>query len=127
MDALDEALATPDLSTETHWGLRLPDGTVAWDEWSGVGFAEPMDRISMVVKLQKTAEQCGFSQEDFLAHYGWVTRTVVYENTGVYALTSPEVSASTPLREPDDNGEDDSSPESDRGGVHPRPLGGDAQ
>lgn len=81
----------------THqWGLRLPDGEVAWNSWQGVPFDNPLDRVHMIARLQQTAQDTGWSELEFLAAYGWVTREehaqVTYHVTGSYPLTDPAVS-----------------------------------
>jgi len=94
--------------------------------------------VLMVAKLQKTALELGFAPEDFVRNYGWVTRNQidrrVYEDTGAYGLTDPEVSAqATPDLQDNDNesehGTDcDPQPRVDTDcGVHRRSLGSDAQ
>lgn len=95
----EEAASTPDGGTTRvteQWGLRLPDGDVAWNSWQGIPFDSPLDRLHMVATLQKTAQDVGFDPEDFLARYGWETRNeiaqVVYEQTGSHPLMADEVS-----------------------------------
>lgn len=127
-----DTASEPELVVTRQWGLRLPDGRIAWNSWSGITFDDPLDRVRMIANLQKTAEQVAFEQQDFLAHYGWVTRNqiaaVVYEDTGAYSLTDSEVSArSTPTGEQDDGTTNDDSSQRDGGGLHQGSVGGDAQ
>ena len=107
----------PQLLVTQEWGLLFPTGKIAWGSWQGVSFGNPVDRIHMVAKLQKTAEELGFEQRYFLAHYRWVTRTerahVTYEDTGAHDLTAPEAFADdVPSGEQHD---DDDDPEN---GAH---------
>lgn len=85
----------------THeWGLRLPGGEVMWGNWQGVPFDNPLDRVHMIAKLQQTAQDVGWSIEEFLANYGWVTRvayaTMEYKDAEAYTLLDPAVSG-TPV------------------------------
>jgi hypothetical protein len=123
-----------------QWGLCLPSGEVHWNAWQGIPFGAPLDRVKMVATLQKTAVDIGLAPgeqtEQFLARYHWVTRTVVYEDTGVYSLADPDVSA---LDAPEINESPhapDSAPHtyaSSANGHHPHldicpgSVGGDAQ
>lgn len=79
-----------------QWGLLLPGGDIAWNSWQGIPFDNPLDRLHMVAKLQATANDVGWHQDEFLARYGWVTRNqiarVCYEDTGCYGLTDSEAS-----------------------------------
>lgn len=138
---ISDTASAPQLVVTKQWGLRLPGGDIAWGFWQGIGFDNPLDRMKMVATLQKTAKDVGFGEgeqtAEFLAHYGWVTRnqiaTVVYEDTGAYALTDTEVSTvGTPVGEASHgNNENQLSrqppaspdPGSD---LRPGPVGGDA-
>jgi hypothetical protein len=89
----------PLVLVETEWGLAVPGGDIVWGAWQGVPFDNPLDRLHMVSRLQKTAQDIGFGQEDFLARYSWVTRTkysaTAYEQGPAFAVNAPEVSEST--------------------------------
>lgn len=91
----------PEILVGQQWGLQLPNGEIHWNTWQGVIFHHPIDRLQMVAKLHQTALVIGLAGEDqlneFLSKYQWVTRnqiaSVVYEETGSYPLTHPQVSA----------------------------------
>ena len=90
----------------------------------------------MVANLQKTAADLGFVADEFLAHYGWVTRnqiaTVVYEDTGAYPLTDPVVcgvstppTGKSPDHDSDGSNQDDPSVQAHPDGtVRPGSVGG---
>lgn len=84
----------PDHITEiTEFGLLLPNGQVLWNTYSNHPLATPADREMMVQVLRKTAEECGFTESEFLSHYSWVSRRVKTEITdlGHFPLTDPTV------------------------------------
>jgi hypothetical protein len=125
-----DTASEPELLVTSQWGLRLPSGEIAWNSWSGVQFGDPLNRMLMVAKLQRTGLDLGFAETQlgkFLCHYSWATRnqiaTVVYEDTGAYPLTHPEVSAQPPSEQGLQQNENES--EDPDSGVHRRPLGGD--
>lgn len=131
---ITDTASEPEVLVHEQWGLKLPDGTIMWGSWQNLSFATPMDRLLAIANLQKTAADCGFSEGEqiaqFLAHYGWVTRnqiaTVVYEDTGAYALTDPPATdPGTPLAEEIQDADRDQSsrPDSD---IRPGSVGGDA-
>ena len=128
----------PELHTTRQWGLQLPNGEVFWNDWSGHQLGHPLDRVRLIANLQKTAADIGLAPgeqtDDFLSHYGWVTRnqiaSVIYETTGAYPLTHPEVSALDTPVSGETHESDNASAEADRRdqlrGVHTGPVGGDA-
>lgn len=89
-----------DVVVTQEWGLRLPGGEVAWKNWQGVPFDNPLDRVHMIARLQQTAQDVGWTTEEFLANYSWATRdaytTVDYKLTEAYVLMDPAVSG-TPV------------------------------
>lgn len=132
------ALSEPELVVNRQWGLKLPNGDVHWVHWNGHAMGHPLDRVRLIAKLQKTAEDIGLAPgwqtDDFLSHYGWVTRdqiaSVVYKDTGAYPLTHSQVSAlDTPstgeTHESDDASSESSGRHHDRG-VRTGSVGGDA-
>jgi len=137
-----DTASEPELLVIAQWGLVLPSGEIAWNTWSGVQFADPLNRMLMVAKLKRTGLDLGFAEDqvgEFLCRYSWVTRnqlaTVVYEDTGAYTLTDPEVSAHAPteqgLQNNDNESENGSQPALGSGDdpdskVHGGSLGGDA-
>jgi hypothetical protein len=120
-----------------QWGLRLPNGEVHWDTWSGISFFTPLDRLKMVATLQKTALDMGLNEGDqtkeFLNKYSWQTREqtsrISYCNTVSYALTDPAVSAA-PEEIPNDDDPQGNSPHDNsfypHRDLHPGFVGGDA-
>lgn len=137
-----------DLIVTQQYGLRMPNGDVIWNTWDEpplvILFDNHLDRLRMVANLQKTAVDLGFDVDEFLSHYGWVTRNqiaaVVYEDTGAYSLTDPDVcGVGTPLAGTDDGSSSSTSPTQStegsadseahdlNGTVRPRPVGGAAQ
>lgn len=77
----------------TEFGLLLPNGQVLWNNYSNRSLDTMTDREMMVQVLRKTAEECGFTEEQFLDNYSWVSRRVRTEVTdlGNFTLTDPEV------------------------------------
>lgn len=77
----------------TEFGLLLPNGQVLWNNYSNRSLDTLADREMMVQVLRKTAEECGFTENQFLTNYSWVSRRVRTEVTdlGTFALTDPEV------------------------------------
>lgn len=130
--------SAPETIVTQQYGLRLPSGEIRWNTWEDIAFGNPVDRLRMVATLQNSAAHMGFDEAEFLAQYGWVTRNqiaqVVYEDTGAYILTDPQISAVvTPsLGETHDDhnstAAEGSYEESDLdGAVCRRSVGGDAQ
>lgn len=87
---------------EIEYGLRLPNGRVLWRAYHNRSIVSPHDRAVVVAVLRLTAQEHGFSEEDFLAHYSWVARRVTTTMTtlGLYPVTDPE--ALTPAGSEDD-------------------------
>lgn len=89
--------------TEQEWGLVLPGGQIAWNTYSSVFFHNALDRLHMISRLQLTAQELGFDQEEFLANYSWVTRSkttaVQYGGAVSYLLNDPQVSVPTEEKE----------------------------
>jgi hypothetical protein len=89
----------PEILVSDQWGLKLPSGEVSWNVFQGTHLNSSIDRVQMIARIQQTALDAGFSQEqltNFLSNYEWVTRSqiasVVYEDTGSYSLTDPQAS-----------------------------------
>lgn len=89
----------------TEFGLLLPNGQVLWNNYSNRSLDTMTDREMMVQVLRKTAEECGFTEEQFLGNYSWVSRRVRTEVTdlGNFALTDPEVIGVAVPAEGEDN------------------------
>lgn len=83
----------PISSDITEFGLLLPNGQVLWNNYNNRSLETPADREMMVAVLSKTAEECGFPEEQFTSNYQWVCRRVETTITplGVFALRNPEV------------------------------------
>ena len=77
----------------TEYGLLLPNGQVLWNNYSNHSLETPADRQTMVQVLQKTAEECGFPEEQFTSCYRWVCRRVetTVTDLGVFALCDSAV------------------------------------
>lgn len=73
----------------TEYGLVLPNGQVLWNSYSNRSLATPAERGMMVEVLRKTAEECGFTEKQFLSNYSWVSRRVKQEifDLGEFSLT----------------------------------------
>ncbi len=96
-DLWPEEPATTDAETLTalQYGLRLPNGETAWGSWSGVSFDQPLDRLRMIAKLQRAAQDCGWQIDEFVGRYAWVAReqhaVVHYEDAGEYDIHDPDI------------------------------------
>jgi hypothetical protein len=118
---------TTQKSDMIEFGLVLPNGQVLWSAYSNRSLATPADRDMMVQVLRKTAEECGFTEEQFLSNYKWVSRRVKTEVTdlGTFTLTDPEIiGVDTPVTGEDD-GEYDNSNNSANGAETTDGHGGD--
>lgn len=95
----------------TEFGLVLPNGQVLWSAYSDRPLSTPADRDMMVQVLRKTAQECGFTEEQFLSNYNWVSRRIKTEVTdlGSFTLTDPHViGVDTPENDEDDDSYDSS-------------------
>lgn len=83
----------PITSDITEYGLLLPNGHVLWNNYNNRSLETPADRQVMVAVLRKTAEECGFPEEQFISNYRWVCRRVetTVTDLGVFALHDVEV------------------------------------
>lgn len=85
-----------DVVVTEEWGLHLPGGEIAWNSWQGVPFDNPLDRLHMVARIKKTAQDTGWLEEDFTSGYSWVTRKAVshvtYTLGDTHMLEDPKVS-----------------------------------
>lgn len=89
-------------SSRTEYGLALPNGTTAWNEFRGHPVQTPQQRWLLLQVLRKTAAEIGFDEGDFLLRYGWVSRTVTttIRDTQTWVIDSSEV-CSAPQESPD--------------------------
>lgn len=134
-EELDLFMVDEETETTTEWGLRLPNGQVQWNTWSGVDFIDPLGRLRMIAVLQKTALDMGLSEgqqsDEFLTRYKWQTREkkarIKYQTTGSFPLTDPAASAAPQENSSHEQPQDDSEAyvHSHRE-VHPGFVGGDA-
>lgn len=95
----------------TEFGLVLPNGQVLWSAFSDRPLNAPADREMMVQVLRKTAQECGFTEEQFLSNYSWVSRRIKTEITdlGSFTLTDPHViGVDTPENDEDNDSYDGS-------------------
>ena len=80
------------VSPAVQWGLRLPNGTIVWDNclYQGHPLATPEQRAVLLAVLQKTAADLSFDEQEFIGHYGWARRigvpTVAYGDVTVIPL-----------------------------------------
>lgn len=81
-------------SARTEYGLALPNGTIAWNEYRGHPVQTDQQRWFMLQTLRKTAAEVGFDEDEFLSCYGWVWRTVIttIRDTQTAPVTSGELS-----------------------------------
>jgi len=131
-----EVSMTTQKSTITEYGLLLPNGQVLWNNYSNHSLNSPADRYMMVQVLRKTAEECGFTEDQFMANYSWVSRRVKTEITdlGSFDLTDPQVIGVDGQGNSEDTKNYDSSSSipvhgastiySDGGDIRPGSLGG---
>jgi hypothetical protein len=99
----------PTTSDITEFGLLLPNGQVLWNNYNSRSLETLADRQEMVAVLRKTAEECGFPEEQFTANYRWVSRRVEINVTplGVFALNDVEVVGVDNTAIAEDSGEHD--------------------
>jgi hypothetical protein len=79
--------------TVVEYGLLTPAGNVLWNRFHGRTFETLYARAMMVKVLKKTAEECGFAEDDFLSRYRWQVRRVVTETVsgGQFPIEDPEI------------------------------------
>ena len=103
VDPIAEEPVVPESPAETayiEYGIRLPNGQVHWGSYSSRPIDTPETRRIFVDVLRKTADDLGFSQDEFLSRYAWHGRHVRLLDLGEVPVTS-EVAA-PPLPEPTD-------------------------
>ena len=81
------------ISARTEYGLSLPNGTVAWNEYRTHPIQDEQQRWLLLQVLRKTAEEIGFDEDEFLSCYGWVSRSVTttIRDTKNYPIDSDDV------------------------------------
>ena len=88
-----------ELVTTIQYGLKMPNGDVVWGSWAECNFDQPLDRLRLIAKLQRVAQDCHWQTEEFVSRYAWVTREqraiVRYENVGTYDIADPSIVAVT--------------------------------
>lgn len=86
-----------ELVTTVQYGLKMPNGEVVWGSWAECDFAQPLDRVRLIAKLQRVAQDCCWQIEEFVNRYSWVAREqraiVRYEDAGAYTITDPSIVA----------------------------------
>lgn len=92
-----------ELVTTLQYGLRMPNGEVVWGSWAECNFAQPLDRLRLVAKLQRVATDCHWQIDEFVNRYTWVARQqraiVRYEDAGEYPITDPDIVSVTPAEQ----------------------------
>jgi len=93
----------------TEYGLLLPNGQVLWNNYNNRSLETPADRQMMMQVLRKTAEECGFLEEQFTSCYRWVCRRVetTVTDLGVFALHDSEVVGVDNIATAEDSGSHD--------------------
>ena len=86
-----------ELVTTVQYGLKMPNGEVVWGSWAECNFDLPLDRLRLVAKLQRVAQDCHWQIDEFISRYAWVAREqraiVRYEDAGTYTITDPSIVA----------------------------------
>lgn len=92
-----------ELVTTLQYGLRMPNGEVVWGSWAECNFDLPLDRLRLVAKLQRVAQDCHWQIDEFVNRYAWTTRQqraiVRYEDGGEYPITDPDIVSVTPAEQ----------------------------
>jgi len=57
-----------------QFGLKLPNGNIAWTTYAGRALGTPQEREQLVEVLRRTAVDLCFDANNFLSHYGWARR-----------------------------------------------------
>jgi hypothetical protein len=95
-----------ELVTTRQYGLRMPNGDVVWGSWAECDFAQPLDRLRLIAKLQRVAQDCHWQTDEFVNRYAWVTREqraiVRYEDLGTFDISDPSIVAVTAAEQPGD-------------------------
>ena len=74
-----------------EYGLLLPNGQVLWNNYNERSLETPAERLEMVQVLRKTAQECGFHEDDFTSNYKWIHRKVEVTVLGIFPLGDPSV------------------------------------
>ena len=95
-----------ELVTTVQYGLQMPNGDVVWGSWAECDFAQPLDRLRLIAKLQRVAQDCHWQTDEFVNRYAWVTREqraiVRYEDLGTFDISDPSIVAVTAAEQPGD-------------------------
>ena len=78
------------LPSYIEYGLQLPNGDVHWGQYLGRPIKTEAERNQMAAVLHRTAVECGFDEEEFVARYSWVARGIQPVD-GIWAIDDPEV------------------------------------
>lgn len=78
-----------------EYGLRLPNRDIVWNEWRGHPLQTSQQRWTLWQILRRTADEVGWTEEDFLPRYSWVSRSVTTSIKGQtdWAIDSTHVCA----------------------------------
>jgi hypothetical protein len=101
-DGQEEPEPTPVIETLdesfVEYGLILPTGETAWNQFGGNIFATPELRNQLFTRLQQTAVAAGFDPSEFLNRYSWTVRVVtahivrqVQPSSGEFNVADPRV------------------------------------
>lgn len=102
-----------------EYGIRLPNGTVAWDTYKGHSLSTAKGRSRLLLTLCKTAQDLDFEESVYLSHYGWARRQTC---DGDY-LPITDLSALGASRQVGDTSNQDNTAGGDLGAVQQRSLG----
>ncbi|WP_131813781.1 hypothetical protein [Mycolicibacter kumamotonensis] len=72
-----------------QYGLKLPNGTVAWDTYKNFDLNAAGGRTALFVALTKTAGGLDFDRVAFLGNYAWIKRTIVVSQAEALTLDDP--------------------------------------
>lgn len=73
-----------------EYGLQLPNGEVHWGQYLNRPIKTEADRALMAAVLHRTAGECGFEEDEFVARYNWVARGITAV-PGVWEIDDPEI------------------------------------
>lgn len=88
--------------SDLEYGLQLPNGDVHWGSYLNRPINTEAERSVMALVLHKTAEECGFDEDEFVGRYQWVRRTVEVDPKK-WVIDHPDIAPS--LDPPAQNGQ----------------------
>jgi len=105
--------------TVRRFGLQLPNGATAWNNYRGHDLDTPDGRTKLVEVLRQTAVNLDFPEALLLMHYKWVTRIETASDS--FPITSPL--ALDPEETGDGSGDEGNASDGDAGAVRGGLLG----